>query len=62
MYIRVKDIQWMKWSSLKLPTKFILFLLTTSQILREEIEESGIKVNIVAKEEHVPEVERQYES
>jgi hypothetical protein len=30
-----------------------------SEMLREEIEESGIKVNIVAKEEHVPEVERQ---
>jgi len=29
------------------------------EVLREEIEESGIKVNISAKEEHVPEVERQ---
>jgi hypothetical protein len=29
------------------------------ETLREEIEEFGIKVNITAKEEHVPEVERQ---
>ncbi len=29
------------------------------QALREDIEERGIRVNIVAKEEHVPEVERQ---
>jgi hypothetical protein len=28
-------------------------------MLREDIEDYGIKANIVAKEEHVPEVERQ---
>jgi hypothetical protein len=29
------------------------------KMLREDIEDYGIKANIVAKEEHVPEVERQ---
>jgi hypothetical protein len=29
------------------------------QVLKEEIEEQGVNVHVVAREEHVPEVERQ---
>jgi hypothetical protein len=46
-----------RWNSQSTETQFIPFLLTMN--LKEDIESRGICLNVAAKKEHVPEVERQ---